>query len=59
MQSRESLIKSEINDIIGQYTVDEARNNQDQIRAEILERIQKMFESEFIFNVAFSDIMIQ
>ena len=59
MQSRESLIKSEINDIIGQYTVDEARNNQDQIRAEILERIQKIFESEFVFNVAFSDIMIQ
>lgn len=59
MQSRESLIKSEINDIVGQYTVDEARNNQDQIRTEILERIQKMFDSEFIFNVAFSDIMIQ
>ncbi len=59
MQTRESLIKSEINDVIGQYTVDEARNNQDQIKSEILERIQKMFDSEFIFNVAFSDIMIQ
>ena len=59
MVDRESLIKSEINDVIGQYTVDEARNNQDQIRAEILERIQTMFDSEFIFNVAFSDIMIQ
>ena len=59
MQSRESLIKSEINEVIGKHTVDEARNNQEEIRAEILERIQKMFDSEFIFNVAFSDIMIQ
>lgn len=59
MAARESLIKSEINDVISQYTVDEARNNQNQIRAEILQRIQKMYDSEFIFNVAFSDIMIQ
>ncbi|MDE6847231.1 MAG: flagellar basal body-associated FliL family protein [Lachnospiraceae bacterium] len=59
MQSRESLIKSEINDIVSQYTVNEARNNQDQIRTEILDRVQTMFDSEFIFNVAFSDIMIQ
>ena len=59
MAARESLIKSEINDVIGKYTVDEARNQQDEIRAEILERIQKMFDSEFVFNVAFSDIMIQ
>ena len=59
LEDRESLIKSEINDVIGQHTVDEARNNQDQIRDEILTRIQNMFESEFIFNVTFSDTMVQ
>ena len=59
IDTRESLIKSEINDVVSQYTVDEARDKQDDIRAEILERVQKMFDSEFIFNVAFSDIMIQ
>lgn len=59
IDTRESLIKSEINDVVSQYTVDEARNKQDEIREEILGRIQKMFDSEFIFNVAFSDIMIQ
>ena len=56
---RESLIKGEITDVINQHTVDEARNNQDQIRKEILARIQTMFDSEFIFNVTFSDTMIQ
>ena len=59
MESRESLIKSEITDVISNYTAEEARNNQDAIKSEILERIQTMFDSEFVFNVAFSDILIQ
>lgn len=59
MESRESLIKSEITDVISNYTAEEARDNQDMIKGEILERIQTMFESEFIFSVAFSDIIIQ
>ena len=56
---KESLIKSEINDAFAEYTIEQVRENQDQIREEILTRIQTMFESEFIFNVAFSDIMYQ
>ena len=59
LETRESLIKGEITDVIQAYTVDEARNNQDQIRDEILDRIQEMFDSEFIFNVTFSDTMVQ
>lgn len=59
MASRESLIKSEITDVIANYTAEEARSDQDAIKSEILERIQTMFDSEFVFNVAFSDIMIQ
>ena len=59
LESRESLIKGEINDVFSQHTLDDARNNQDQIREEILQRIQTMFESEFIFNVTFSDTMTQ
>ena len=59
LTDRESLIKGEITDVINQHTLDEARNNQDQIREEILARIQRMFDSEFIFNVTFSDTMIQ
>ena len=56
---KESLIKSEINNVISQYTLTEARDNQDKMREEILERVQKMFDSDFIFNVSFSDIMFQ
>lgn len=59
LSEQESLIKSEINDTFAQYTVEEARNNQDQIKQEILERVQTMFDSKFIYNVSFSDIMFQ
>ena len=59
MESRQSLIKSEITDVISSYTAEDARKNQDGMKADILERIQTMFNSEFIFNVAFSDIIIQ
>ncbi|MCD7726667.1 MAG: flagellar basal body-associated FliL family protein [Clostridiales bacterium] len=59
LTSQESLIKSEINDIFSQYTMEEAKENQDQIKQEILERVQALFDSEFIYNVSFSDIMFQ
>lgn len=59
MESRESLIKGEITDIISNHTLEDARNGQDQIKEEILTKIQQMFDSEFIFNVSFSDTMIQ
>ena len=52
MESRESLIKSEITDVISSYTVEDARSNQDTIKSEILERIQTLFNSEFVFNVS-------
>ena len=59
MESRQILIKSPTTDVISSHTAEDARNNQDGMKADILERIQTMFNSEFIFNVAFSDIIIQ
>jgi flagellar FliL protein len=51
IESRESLIKGEINDVVSSYTVDEARENSHAIEEEILQRIQNMFDSEFIYAV--------
>ena len=59
MADRESLIKAEITDVISRHTVSEARNNQDQIKEEILARIHNLFGSDFVFNVSFSDTMVQ
>lgn len=57
--TKESLITGEIYDVIGGYTLEEAQANRDMMREEILERVQEMFKSDFIFQVSFSDIMFQ
>ena len=61
MASYESLITSEITSVIGSYNVETLREPaaQEEAKAKILEGIQKRFESEFIYNVSFSDIKFQ
>lgn len=61
MAGYQPVITGEINDIIGQYTIDELRDSsrQEEVRQEILVRIQQLFESEFIYSVSFSDIKFQ
>lgn len=59
MDTRVSLIKGEINDVVSQYTVDEARENNHAIEEEILQRIQTMFDSKFIYKVTISGAIYQ
>lgn len=56
---KESLIKSEIIEVVGNYTADEFHNNTDAVRQEILVKIQEVFDSKFIYKVSFSNILIQ
>ncbi|MCM1539382.1 MAG: flagellar basal body-associated FliL family protein [bacterium] len=57
MAARETLIKTEIQAVIGSYTMDQFKENQELIREEVLERIQTLYDSTFIFNVNFSDYL--
>ena len=59
LSARERLIKGEINDAVSQHTADEARENSHAIEEEILQRVQAMFDSQFIYDVTFSSILIQ
>lgn len=59
ISSKESLITSVIYDVVGNYTLEEAQADKDGMRNEILKEIQAMFDSDFIFQVAFSDIIFQ
>lgn len=56
LSPRESLIRGEISDVIGQYTVEEARVSGSVIEQQILENIQALYDSKFIFNVTISGI---
>lgn len=59
VSKKEDLIKGEIVSVISSYTVEEAKADTDALRTAILERIQKMYDSEFIFNVVFREIYFQ
>ncbi len=57
LKDQVDLIKSEIYTVIQARTLEEAEGNTDLLRQEILERIQAMYGSKFIYNVVFRDIM--
>lgn len=57
LSPQEKLLMDKVNAVFGQYTLAEAKGNEEQIKKEILEEVQKMFDSEFIFDVSFSSII--
>ena len=59
LANKEDLIKGQINAVVSQYTVDEAKNNSEAICDEILARIQSLYDSDFIFDVTFSSALFQ
>lgn len=50
----ESLIKGEVDQVIGSYTKEEAEANKEAIADEILTRIQDLYDSTFIVDVVFT-----
>ena len=53
----EDMIKDKIFQIVGSHSIEEAESNQDGLRQEILEAIQQMYGSKFVYNVVFRDII--
>lgn len=56
---RESIIESEIFEVFSEHTLDEVLADTEGIKNEILGRIQKMFDSQFVYKVSFSGMMYQ
>lgn len=54
MVDREGLIKDVVFAVMGNYTMEEARLNPEQIKSEILVKIQELFGSDFIYGVSFN-----
>lgn len=59
IEGKESIIESEIFEVFSNYTLDEVLADTEGIKAEILGRIQGMFDSEFIYKVSFSGTLYQ
>jgi len=56
MAARDSLIKDVVNRVVGSHTLDECRNDFDSIREELLDEIQMLFGSDFIYKIAISGV---
>lgn len=54
LATSEGIIKDIIFSVLGSHTVDEARSNSEQIKAEMLEKIRQKFGSEVIYGVSFN-----
>lgn len=59
LSTRESLIKGEINDVVSSYTIEDIKVSTHEVEQEILDRVQTMFDSKFIFNVTLSSALYQ
>ena len=59
LAAKESKIKSEIIEVVGQYTKEEAQANVHGIEEEILKKVQAMFDSDFVYEAYFRDIKFQ
>ena len=59
MPTKESLIKSEIIDVISSYTKEEVEADKKGMEEAILTHIQDMFDSQFVYDVAFRNINLQ
>lgn len=59
LSAQESLLRDEIYSVVSQYTMEEAKAGQDVLKQAILERVQAMYNSDFIFNVSFGEFLFQ
>lgn len=59
LSPQEERIKDMINTVFAQYTLEEAKGNEEALKEEILEGVQKIYDSDFIFDVGFGSILYQ
>ena len=59
ISSAMSQIDSVIIDVVSQYTMTQANNNKEEIRKEVLGRLQQLFDSTFIYDVSFTSFITQ
>lgn len=57
MAQYEIQIKDAVESVVNQYSQADFENNYDQIKAEILTAIQRLFQSDFIYNIYISGVM--
>ena len=57
LTSMKELMKSKVNDVISAHSMEEIQADTEGIQTEILEAIQELFGSNFIYSVSFSKVI--
>ncbi len=58
MTANASLIKDAVSTVVGNYTVEQCTNDRDSLKADILKAVQDLYGSDFVYQVAISDVKI-
>lgn len=59
ISERSSLIKNAVFDVVGSYTYEEAQGKTEEMEKKILDELRDMFDSDFLYQVIFSDVKLQ
>jgi flagellar FliL protein len=59
VETNVNIIKGIITDEVSKYTFDEANNQKDAIKQAILEKVQELFQSDFIIQISFANMVLQ
>lgn len=55
----DNTIKEIVTEEFGKYTKEEVNDNKSKIKEQVLTRIQDLFQSDFIINVSFGNLILQ
>ena len=58
MVENESILKGEILEVVSSYTLEEFQNDTTGVQNEILARLRRLYNSDFISKVVFSDVKV-
>ncbi len=59
IEERTSLIKNAVFNVVGSYTYETASGKTEEMEKKILEELRDTFDSDFVYQVIFSDIKLQ
>ncbi|WP_026651279.1 flagellar basal body-associated FliL family protein [Butyrivibrio proteoclasticus] len=59
LESMKDLIKSKINDVLSSYSMEELQADSSTAKEAILEAVQELYGSNFIYDVTFSSMLFQ
>lgn len=59
IEANENFITDIVSEVVSSYTYDDAISSKEEMKAQVLEKVQEHFKSEFIFSVSLNNLCFQ